>query len=114
MKKRQSNKRVFKERNHKNAPYDIIVPFTIEEDINFINKLVQILRLFQEFRKLIDVKINLELEELTKQMLILNSLIDITPKKEEQNMQSNTIVEKILRIAQKQRCYKLQHVIQVY
>ena len=74
--------------------------------------MVQLPGLFQDFKKWIDKKINLELEKLTKQILIFNPSIEITQKKPKQNIQLNTIVEKDLKnsteveILQSNRSYR--------
>ena len=92
--KRQNKTRVYENKDPKNPFYNSIVPFTKEGDRNYIEKLIQVLGLFQDIKKWTDEKINLEQEKLIEKELILKIFIEITLKKSKRIMQGSTIFER--------------------
>ena len=60
--------------------------------MTYIAKLVRIPSLFKDFKEWMDGKVNQETQKLTRQMLILNSLVKITPK--ELKEESKNITER--------------------
>ena len=73
-------KELTRKKTFNNTLYTIMLPFTIEEDRNYIDELVHIPCLFKEFKEQMDEKINQEMKDLIRQMLFSNQLIKTTPK----------------------------------